>query len=132
MRQGIFIGRDGRPHIFADWHGPNGPIHLGKEFVVDSGATISGIEHSNGVSLTATGLVGVQGIGGPAQQAFLMSGGELRFDVTDGSGQLQEMSYQDPIAVLGVNVLGKDALSQLGLRLTWDFNAQPATATLSL
>jgi hypothetical protein len=105
---------------------------MGKDFILDSGASISGVDVANAQSLTVCGARGVQGVGGPAQQLPLVHGGEIRLVVTDGDGECHEVDHSPTMAILGHNLLGADVFRALGLKLTWDYNEQPAAVTLSI
>lgn len=127
-----YLGADNRARIQVDFAAPGG-VAQSREFLIDGGATRSGVDATAAVGLIFRGLAGVLGPTSttPAQQ-FLFGGGSMTFDIEDvATGNTVAIKHTGDVLLINQCLMGAEVLNGQGLCLNVDYSAAPQTVKLA-
>lgn len=123
-----YIGADRRTRIQADWTA--GGATLRRDFLIDTGASISAVDDTSAVGLTFKGAIGVQSVTGTTQ-VLQFSGGQLAFDVEDSAtGNTVTVVDSGDVLLLNQCLIGNEVLQRQKLSLYANFGTTPPDVRL--
>jgi len=126
-----YFGADGRPRIQTNWSTLKGSSTQTLEFILDSGATRSGVDKVGGIGGTFLGTVGVIGASGVQAQYVLLGDTTMEFDVVDTQqGTVRTVTHTGQVLITGQRIIGQEVFQAKALSLTMDFTVTPPAIRL--
>ena len=128
MSGNAYLGTDNRVRIQVDWSAGGGA--QSREFLIDSGATRSGVDQAAAVGLVFRGAVAVQGVASTSQ-LLLFGGGTMTFDVEDtASGTSMGVTHVGDVLLINQCLMGTEVLYGQKLNLQMDYTSVPPSPHL--
>jgi hypothetical protein len=127
-----YVGHDNRPYTPVVWTPGAGSPSKTLDFLIDTGATRSGIDATNAIGLRLVALVTTTGYSGTSSQVLLFGGGQMQFEVEDSKGTEVVIIHHGDVLMIGQCLIGQEVIRAHSLRLNVDYSADPPEVRLTL